>query len=163
MPHTECAHRQAQTQISNENPPSLCSAMHLIRPTGQCFFFFFIKSKALHEEQGLHIEMQPIQTPVSISGEGFYYTSQSLSTVWSSVSECQQQHILSFCPFESLRPSLQVSVFEVPVLEGEPLLLPLAPFFIVKVNVSALFKLISDGLRLLVPLEPHHVLGVKPP
>lgn len=100
--------------------------------------FFVVKSKALHEEQGLHIEMQPIQTPVSISGEGFYYTSQSLSTVWSSVSECQQQHILSFCPFVSLRPSLQVSVFEVPVLEGEPLLLPLAPFFIVKVNVSAL-------------------------
>lgn len=26
-----------------------------------------------------------------------------------------------------------------------------------------LFKLIGDGLRLLVPLEPHHVLGVKPP
>lgn len=26
---------------------------------------------------------------------GFYYTSQSLSTVWSSVSECQQQHVLS--------------------------------------------------------------------
>lgn len=26
-----------------------------------------------------------------------------------------------------------------------------------------LFKLIGDGLGLLVPLEPHHVLGVKPP
>lgn len=26
-----------------------------------------------------------------------------------------------------------------------------------------LFKLISDSLGLLVPLEPHHVLGVKPP
>ena len=34
MPHTECAHRQAQMQISNENPPSSCSAMHLIRPMG---------------------------------------------------------------------------------------------------------------------------------
>lgn len=126
-----------------------------------------------------------------ISGEGFYYTSQSLSTVWSSVSECQQQHILSFLSF-CVPPSLQVSVFQVPVLEGEPLLLSLAPFLVVKVNVSALreqqsgknkktlinttmtinrcaemnphlFKLIGDGLGLLVPLEPHHVLGVKPP
>lgn len=35
-------------------------------------------------------------------------------------------------------PSLQVSVFQVPVLEGKALLLPLAPFLIVKVNVSAL-------------------------
>ena len=114
------------------------------RTHGALLFFFlvvvvFVKSKALHEERGLHIEMQPIQTPVSITGEGFYYTSQSLSTVWSSVSECQQQHVFVFlCPFASLCASLQVSVFEVPVLEGEPLLLPLAPFFIVKVNVSAL-------------------------
>lgn len=59
----------------------------------------FVKSKALHEEQGLHAEMQPIQTPVSILGEGFYYTSQSLSTVWSSVSECQQQHVMSLLSF----------------------------------------------------------------
>lgn len=88
-------------------------------------------------------------------------------------------------------PSLQVSVFKVPVLKGEPLLLPLAPFLVVEVNVSALekeqsekddhseaqpssfltgrtespylFELVSDSLGLLVPLEPHHVLGVKPP
>lgn len=38
----------------------------------------------------------------------------------------------------SVRPSLQVSVFQVPVLKGKALLLPLAPFLIVKVNVSAL-------------------------
>lgn len=35
--------------------------------------------------------------------------------------------------------SLQVSVFQVPVLKREALLLPLAPFLIVKVNVSALW------------------------
>lgn len=28
---------------------------------------------------------------------------------------------------------------------------------------SHLLKLISDGLGLLVPLEPHHILGVEPP
>lgn len=37
--------------------------------------------RVLHEEQGLPVKMQPIQTPVSILGEGFYYTSRSLSTV----------------------------------------------------------------------------------
>lgn len=31
------------------------------------------------------------------------------------------------------------------------------------VGVTHLFELISDSLGLLVPLEPHHVLGVKPP
>lgn len=41
------------------------------------------------------------------------------------------------CPFV-VCPSLQVSVFQVPVLKGKALLLPLAPFLIVKVNVSAL-------------------------
>lgn len=85
MPHTECAHRQAQTQISSESPPCSCSMMLWIKAHGAfflCFFVsFFVESKALHEEQGLHAEMQPIQTPVSVAGEGFYYTSQSLSTV----------------------------------------------------------------------------------
>lgn len=51
MPHTECAHRQAQTQISNESPPSSCSALRLIGPTGR----FFVKSKALHKQRGLHM------------------------------------------------------------------------------------------------------------
>lgn len=135
MPHTECAHRQAQTQISNENPPGSCSVVHLIRPMGH----FCQKQSATWGAWASHVEMQPIQTPVSMFGEGFYYTSQSLSTVWSSVSECQQQHVLSLSVlYVSLCPSLQVSVFEVPVLEGEPLLLPLAPFLIVKINVSAL-------------------------
>lgn len=31
------------------------------------------------------------------------------------------------------------------------------------VGVTHLFELVSDSLGLLVPLEPHHVLGVKPP
>ena len=42
-------------------------------------------------------------------------------------------------PRPSSRPaSLQVAVLQVPVLEGEALLLPLAPLLIVKVDVSAL-------------------------
>lgn len=78
------------TQISSESPPSLAARCIWSDPQG-----IFVKSKALQKEWGLHVEMQPIQTPVSMLGEGFYYTSQSLSTVWSSVSECQQQHVLS--------------------------------------------------------------------
>lgn len=35
MPHTECAHRQAPTQISSENPTGSSSGMHLIGPTGR--------------------------------------------------------------------------------------------------------------------------------
>lgn len=31
------------------------------------------------------------------------------------------------------------------------------------VGVTHLFELVSDSLGLLVPLEPHHILGVKPP
>lgn len=79
MPHTECAHRQAQTQISKVREPSQLVQRGAFDqgPWG----VFFVKSRALHEEQGRHAEMQPIQTPVSILGEGFYYTSQSLSTV----------------------------------------------------------------------------------
>lgn len=41
-------------------------------------------------------------------------------------------------PVASLCTSLEVSVFEVPVLKREALLLPLAPFLIVKVNVCSL-------------------------
>jgi len=59
--------------------------------------------------------------------------------------------------------SVQVSVLQKPVLECKTFLLPLAPFLVVKIDVSALFKLIIDHFGLLVPLEPHHVLGVKPP
>lgn len=139
MPHTECAHKQAQMQISNESLPSSCSGVRLIRPTG---YFFSSKSKALHEERGLHIETQPIQTPGLHFGRGvFYYTSQSLSTVlefslgMSTAARFLSFSVLLVSPFCA---SLQVPVFEVPVLEGEPLLLPLAPFLIVKVNVSAL-------------------------
>lgn len=44
--------------------------------------------------------------------------------------------------------SLEVSVFQVPVLKREAFLLPLAPFFIVKVNVCSLKKgLIRDKVR----------------
>lgn len=134
------------------------NARHLNRPIGlQSKVMRYMRSRA-------SFGMQPIQTPVSIIGEGFYYTSQSLSTVWSSVSECQQQHVFSLRPYPpSFRQSLQISIFQVPILKGEPLLLPLAPFLIVKVNVSALFKLICDGLRFFMSLKPHHILGVKPP
>lgn len=89
--------------------------------------------------------------------------------------------------------SLEVSVFEVPVLEGEAFLLALAPFLVVKVNVCSLrrersswsgtspaavpsmlwerweragadlLKLVRDGFGLFMSLEPHHVLGVEPP
>lgn len=45
-------------------------------------------------------------------------------------------HALSLSLIRSL--SLQVSVLQVSVLEREALLLSLAPFFIVKVNVSSL-------------------------
>lgn len=48
MPHTECAHRQAQTQISTENPTSSCSVMHLIRPTGH----FLSKAKRYRSNEG---------------------------------------------------------------------------------------------------------------
>lgn len=162
MPHTECAHRQAQTQISNENPPSLCSAMHLIRPTGH---FLWSKAKHYMRSKGFTFEMQPIQTPVSNLRRGFLlHITISIHSLEFSLGMSTAAHFVFsvlLCP--SVRPSLQVSVFQVPVLEGEPLLLSLAPFLVVKVNVSALFKLIGDGLGLLVPLEPHHVLGVKPP
>lgn len=59
--------------------------------------------------------------------------------------------------------SLEVPVLQVAVLKGEAFLLPLAPLLVVKVDVGALLKLICDGLGLLMPLEPHHVLGVESP
>lgn len=110
MPHTECAHRQAQTQISNESPPlTPPSVVHVARcfrstrPPGRFVGWLVLfcgrkQSAAWGAARVPHAEMQPIQTPVSVLGEGFYYTSQSLSTVWSSVSECQQQHVC-LCPF----------------------------------------------------------------
>lgn len=134
MPHTECAHRQAQTQISNDTlKPSPCSAMHSITPMG-CWS----KCSALHERQGFMWDAAYTDTSSHYRRGSFYYTSQSLSTVWSSVSECQQQHVSSLSVLCPLCPSLQVSIFKVPILKGEPFLLPLAPFLIVKVYVSAL-------------------------
>lgn len=77
---------------------------------------------------------------------------------------------------------VKVSVFKEPIFKGETFLLSLPPLFIVKVDVSALkentieglcwvkdnhciylFILLINHLRLLVSLEPHHVLGVEPP
>lgn len=137
MPHTECAHRQAQTQTSNENPPSLCSAMHLIRPTGH---FLWSKAKHYMRSKGFTFEMQPIQTPVSNLRRGFLlHITISIHSLEFSLGMSTAAHFVFsvlLCP--SVRPSLQVSVFQVPVLEGEPLLLSLAPFLVVKVNVSAL-------------------------
>lgn len=159
MPHTECAHRQAQTQISNENPLSSYSTLRLIRPTGR----FEVKSNLLHEERGLHMRcslyrhQSPFSERVSTTHHNLYPQFGVQSRNVNSSTFCLSVLFASLCP------SLQVSVFEVPVLKGEPLLLPLAPFFIVKVNVSALFKLVSDSLGLFMPLKPHHVLGVKPP
>lgn len=71
---------------------------------------------------------------------------------WGQIQECQQVDqpsscVCLFCPsltFSAVRPvaslctSLEVSVFEVPVLKREALLLPLAPFLIVEVNVCSL-------------------------
>lgn len=137
-----------------------------------------------------------------LSGEDFYYTSQSLSTVWSSVSECQQQHVfVSLCPFASITAGLGLqgtcirkwtppsssgpishsqSKCKCPAGRAEgkqPLInknhknqksIHKSSFLFKcqrKLNVVKmyLFKLVSDRLGLLVPLEPHHVLGVKPP
>lgn len=57
-----------------------------------------------------------------------------------------------------LRLSLQVSVFQVPVLKGEPLLLPLTPLLIVKVDVSALRE--EDSINHSLFMLAHHWLIV---
>ena len=80
-----------------------------------------------------------------------------------------------------LSRSIEVTILKEAVLEREPLLLSLSPLLIVKVDVGALqgdivkylprttssnahlFIFIIDDLRFLMPLEPHHVLGVEPP
>jgi len=59
--------------------------------------------------------------------------------------------------------SVQVTILQKPILECKTFFFPLSPFLVVKVDVSALFKLIVDNLGFLVSLEPHHVLGVEPP
>lgn len=77
-----------------------------------------------------------------------------------------------FIPFVHLALSMnaclkarlvEISIFEKSVLEREAFLLSLAPFFVVKVDISALFILLGNSLRFFVPLEPHHVFGMKPP
>jgi len=85
-----------------------------------------------------------------------------LEKCWA-VSESEDIRIIVTRSRECSGHSVQVSVLQEPVLECKTFLLPLAPFLVVKIDVSALFKLIIDHLGLLVPLEPHHVLGVKPP
>lgn len=134
MPHTECAHRQAQTQISNEDPPSSCSTVHLIRPMGP----FLSKTEGYMRRKGftsgcsLYRHQTPFQERISTTHHNLYpqFGVQSRNV--------NSSTFVSLCPFVSLSPSLQVSVFKVPVLKSEPLFLPLAPFLIVKVNVSAL-------------------------
>lgn len=101
--------------------------------------FSLVKSKALHEEQGLHI-WDAAYTDTSLqSQERVSTTHHNLYPQFGVQSRnVNSSTFCLFCPFVSVRPSLQVSVFQVPVLEGEPLLLSLAPFLVVKVNVSAL-------------------------
>lgn len=82
--------------------------------------------------------MQPIRTPVSRLGEFLLHITISIHSLKFSLGMSTAARFVPLCPFTSLCPSLQISVFKVPVLEGEPLLLPLAPFLIVKVDVSAL-------------------------
>lgn len=105
MPHTECAHRQAQTQISNENPPSLCSAMHLIRPTGH---FLWSKAKHYMRSKGFTFEMQPIQTPVSNLRRGFLlHITISIHSLEFSLGMSTAAHFVFsvlLCP--SVRPSV---------------------------------------------------------
>ena len=79
-----------------------------------------------------------------------------------------------------LSRSVEVTILKEAVLKCEALLLSLTPLLIVKVDVGALkkrgedqqsvtansmylFIFIIDDLRFLMPLEPHHVLGVEPP
>lgn len=58
---------------------------------------------------------------------------------------------------------VQIPVFQEPVFKGEVFLFSLAPIFIVKVDVRALFIFIGDRLWFFMPLEPHHIFGVKSP
>ena len=83
-------------------------------------------------------KMQPAQTPSApLPGGLFYYTSISIHSTEDSLGMSTAARLLA--PRPSSRPaSLQVAVLQVPVLEGEALLLPLAPLLIVKVDVSAL-------------------------
>ena len=159
MPHTECAHRQAQTQISNESPPSSCSAAHLIGPMGRfcqkqsaAWGARASRRDAAYTDASLHFR-RGFLLHITISIHSFEVQSRNVNS---------STFCLSLCPCVSLCPSLQVSVFEVPVLEGEPLLLPLAPFLIVKVNVSALEEwqrertIIQKLKHILTPQQPLH-------
>lgn len=134
MPHTECAHRQAQTQISSESPPGSCSAMHLIRPMGH----FCQRQSAARGARASRRDAAYTDTSLHFRRGFLLHITISIHSLKFSLGMSTAARFVSLCPFVFLCPSLQVSVFEVPVLEGEPLLLPLAPFLIVKVNVSAL-------------------------
>ena len=140
MPQTECAHRQAQTQTSNENPPSSSSATHRIRPMGHFCpeAKRYRRSKSFTLRCSLYRHQSPFQERVSTTHHNLYpqFGVQSRNV--------NSSTFLSLCPFTSFSLSLQVPVFEVPILEGEPLLLPLAPFFVVKVNVSALEETVEE-------------------
>lgn len=98
MPHTVCT--QTGTNADLQREPSQLVQRSVFDQTHGAFLS---KSKALHEELGLRIEMQPIQTPVSTPGEGFYYTSQSLSTVlaFSLGMSTAARFCLFLCPFVS--------------------------------------------------------------
>lgn len=70
--HTDRHERRSLTSA----PPAHAAPCVRWGPRG-----LLVVGRVLHEEQGRPAEMQPIQTPASIFGEGFYYTSRSLSTV----------------------------------------------------------------------------------
>jgi len=57
----------------------------------------------------------------------------------------------------------QVSILQKPVLERKTLFFPLTPLLKIEVNIGALFVFVIDYLGFFMPLEPHHVFGVKPP
>lgn len=140
MPHTECEHRRGSPTGAF---PARAAWQHLIGPTG-CFFLFvlfFLSKKKKHytRSQGftlrcsLYRHRSPCRERVSTTHHNLYPQFGVQSRNVNSSTFCFS---LSFCV--PLCVSLQVSVLEVPVLKGEPLFFPLAPFLIVEVNVSAL-------------------------
>lgn len=146
MPHTECAHRQAQTQISNESPPSSCSATRSIRPTGH----FWQRRHVARGARASRWDAAYTDTSLHFRRGFLLHITISIHSLKFSLGMSTAARFVSLSVlFASLCPSLQVPVLEVPVLEGEPLLLPLAPFLIVKVNVSALEEQQSGERRVI--------------
>lgn len=136
MPHTECAHRQAQMQISNDTLSPRAVHCFWSGPWGIC-----VKSYALHKEQGFMWDAAYTDTSLHYRRGLLLHITISIHSMEFSLGMSTAAHFLSLSLSVLPRPvcpSLQVSVFKVPILKGEPFLFSLAPFLIVKVNVSAL-------------------------